>query len=699
MTLKIEKINERSRLLKAIIELGDKHRKFLGFFPKKAFVRSAAEGLIVCAVDDKGAFCGYLLYYVARGRAVIQQLCVEVRSRGKGVGHALVDHLKQITNHLDGILLHCSRDFPAHEFWPEVGFVAVGEKQGRGKKATSLTRYWYDHCQRDLFSYSVGCVEEAKAVAVLDANVLFDLQDLAGTDQEAAALDAPWLRENIEIKITSEILNEINRQNQADERKRRRGFARHFEEVRHSSSEVNELLQALPETLPRSKKVSDRSDLRQLAMALSGGAEFFITRDTSLCKCADGIYKRFGILVTHPAEFILRFDEFLRRSAYQAVRLSGSDVNVRRVGADDVNKLSRSFLAYGEGEKRAQFEERLRSALARPQLGEGSIIEQPQEGLLGLVAICIENSEIFTVPFFRIKKGRLAGTLARNIAMLVTKEIINRNNRFSMVVIIDPYLDSYVSEGLRDVGFLKSGSAWIKINAVGIHTVKQLESKIRAFSSRYAGHKHVLSGLANMVASCKSRGMSHDFILRVEQRVWPGKLAGLSIRNFVVPIRPRWAVHLFDDVLANQDLFGAERRIALSWENVYYRAKKPRVLEAPARILWYVSHDGRYECTMSVRACSILQELAVGKAKQLYKRYERLGVYDWSDVKETAKDDAEKEIMSFRFGNTELLRHPVTWEETQNVLLSHLGTRPPLSTPLKITEECFNEIYMLGTSS
>lgn len=690
--LEIKTITGASQLLDSVIRLGDSNKEFLGFFPKKAFRRSADEGWVLCAVGHPEELCGYLLYYVARGRAVIQQLCVNPEKRREGVARALVNHLKELTGHLDGILLHSRRDFPAHEFWPQVGFVAVSEKPGRGKKQTTLTRYWYDHGHPHLFSASA---EEEKVVAVLDANVLFDLQDR--DESESAALTADWLNEHVELKTTHEVLNEINRQPDATERMNRRGFAQRFAPVQHATETMESALTKIKNVLPKAQKPSDKSDHRQLAMAISGGAEFFITRDNALCKHGDEVFQRFGIAVVRPTEFVLRFDELLRRADYQPVRLAGSTITIRLVGATDIPVLAETFLSYGDGEKKGGFESRLRGALAQPNLSTGALIESTPGEQLGFFVVCQERDRIFTIPFFRLKKGTLAPTLARNIAMLIVKQACNKTRDFSLTVVTDPHVDTSLCAALQDLGFGKSGNSWVKINCVGMHNPSKMASSIRSFSEKNAGHHDIVEAIAKTVEKCSRGDPPHDFTVRAEQRIWPGKLIGTGLPCFIVPIRPQWALHLFDEQLATQNLFGAVTKIALACENVYYRGKVPRVLQAPGRVLWYVSEDRHYAGSKNIRACSMLNEVLVGKAKDLFRRFQPLGIYDWRHVRDTAaRGDPEREIMAFRFRLTEVLANPVSWEETKRILLNHIGTEPPLSTPLEVSEDCFEDIYIRG---
>jgi len=694
VVLNVSRIDENSPVLEDVIRLSDQNRKFLGFFPQKAFIKSAATDLILCAVDEGGQFCGYLLYYVARGRVVIQQLCVDPQIRRKGVGKALVDHLKAITSHLDGILLHCCRDFPSHQFWPQMGFVALDEKPGRGEKQRVLTRYWFDHGHATLFSSSL---EHGKTIAVMDANVLFDIQD--GRDVESTALLADWLSENVELKITTEVFNEVDRQQDAVERKRRKSFARYFEQVECRPVEVQGIINELANLLPVVKKPSDRSDQRQLAMAIRGGAEFFLTRDSGLLTCAERLFECLGITVIHPAEFILCIDELIRRVDYQPVRLAGTRITVRRIRGRDVSVLGQTFLSYGMGEKLAAFERRLHSALCRPTVGTGYLVEDTCGERLGLVALCQENDQIFTIPFFRVKRGTLAPTLARGLAMLLLKEVVGQREGLSLMILTDPYVDNWAGLALCELGFSKSDRAWVKISCGGINAPKTLAQEIRSFEMKCSVHRSICADVARVLETCAGEDVSSDFLVKTEQRIWPGKLRTSGLPNFIVPIQPRWAIHLFDEDLARQNLFGAASTPALSCENVYYRAKDPQVLQAPGRILWYVSEDKGYQGSKSIRACSILHEVATGKAKDLFSRFQRLGIYNWDDVRRTAKGDPNGQIMAFRFAMTHTFAKPILWEEVQRILLAQVGTEPPLSTPLRVPQACFEAIYKTGSKA
>ena len=120
------------------------------------------------------------------------------------------------------------------------------------------------------------------------------------------------------------------------------------------------------------------------------------------------------------------------------------------------------------------------------------------------------------------------------------------------------------------------------------------------------------------------------------------------------------------------------------------RKARPGILSAPGRILWYVS-KGDFEGTMSIRACSRINEVAVDKPKTLFRRFRRLGVYEWNEVFETADRDLNRNIMAIRFDDTELLK-PVPWKTIQDVLRAH-GKANNVQSPLRISPAAFNDLY------
>jgi hypothetical protein len=165
-----------------------------------------------------------------------------------------------------------------------------------------------------------------------------------------------------------------------------------------------------------------------------------------------------------------------------------------------------------------------------------------------------------------------------------------------------------------------------------------------------------------------------------------------------VPIQPQWAQELFDEDLANQTLFGATKLLALNREAIYYRASRPQVLTTPGRILWYVSQDqqGRYQGGGAVRACSRLEEVSIGLPKDLYRRFQRLGIYEWPQVLAAARGNINQPIMALRFSHTELFRRPIPRAELR-AAYTESGCGLMLQSPSRVpTPQLFAQLYRQG---
>lgn len=180
----------------------------------------------------------------------------------------------------------------------------------------------------------------------------------------------------------------------------------------------------------------------------------------------------------------------------------------------------------------------------------------------------------------------------------------------------------------------------------------------------------------------------------LEQGFWPLKITGAGIPASTVPIRPEWARQLFDRGLSEGELFPARSELVLNRENVYYRSSKSPGPDAPSRLLWYVSQSRNSpETTGCIRACSRLLSKETASAKELFKKFRRIGIYEWRDVERLTDGDPSEPIMALHFSDTELFSRPVPLAR-----LREIGAGRMLQSPCKVSEEQFQQIYEYGTS-
>ena len=283
----IDKIDEDSPYLQAVKDLGRLHKRTLGFFPDGAFNDYASREEILVARNKVGKVYGYLMFRTTwrdevLPTAVIVHLCIDKEHRNKGIANKLVTELRKITEKTYiKIQLKCRRDFSANSLWPKIGFINKGEYIG--KSGLPLLLWEIEFKKLPLLALMESNQQKNGPIAVLDANVLYRLQDNQHNEnihdnalsEEANALTADWLSGEVSYYITNETFNEIERNDNAETRYRRRAFACGYPTISISSDIIGSLALKIDSIFSISEKESRKSDIRQLAYAVAGNGDFF----------------------------------------------------------------------------------------------------------------------------------------------------------------------------------------------------------------------------------------------------------------------------------------------------------------------------------------------------------------------------------------------------------------------------------------
>lgn len=304
-----------------------------------------------------------------------------------------------------------------------------------------------------------------------------------------------------------------------------------------------------------------------------------------------------------------------------------------------------------------------------------------------------QTPKTLTIPLFRITQNSISITLAR---YLVYKTILDslRINRLS-VNIIDKYLSDDLVNALLENSFLHHDGKWKKFNLSVNETAGELANRLEVISTEYPKDRAILNSLSKRIIDANS---SKDIatLLQIENSLRPAKIIDMEIPTFIIPIKSFWAAELFDEKLSNQTLFASRPELILSSENVYYRAKRPSILSAPARVLWYVSQAKGYSGTMHLRAYSRISEVLIGKPKALFSKFRRLGVYQWKNILELANNNFETEIMAVKFDSTELFNNPIHLDDLKRIIDETENRNLCLQSPVRISNESFIKIYRQG---
>jgi hypothetical protein len=305
------------------------------------------------------------------------------------------------------------------------------------------------------------------------------------------------------------------------------------------------------------------------------------------------------------------------------------------------------------------------------------------------IAFVVKNSAhdlAQNVVLFRLTGHSLAPTIARHLLRSFIEEA---SPAVSLLKVTDTELGDETKLALTEVGFVHSPQEWWKVTMNHLGTAGSFKNALGGVSLPTDVDATVSAGLDSYLQEPSALGAA-----QIEKVLWPAKIADAPLDTFVVPIQAQWAQHFFDTELGSELLFGLRDELHLGIEGAYYCSKRNTLLQHPGRVLWYVSKGPEGRGSMIIKACSRIEEVFVGKPKDLFKKFSRLGVYQWQDVLNAAAGDINESLVAFRFSMTERFANPVSLDE-----LGRLGVAPPIMSPRRINPQQFSEIYRLGKAT
>lgn len=682
-------INRNSQLIDQVIELGDKYRKFLGLFTRDAYLERAERKSILAAVMGT-TVAGYLLFYKARnGRIRITHMCVDEPFRKNGIARLLFGELLARNKEFHTVILSCRNDFESISFWPQLGFVYVSTRPGRGDTPTKLTNYRFTRKGTPFFDEDI--IDEERDDVVIDANIFFDLESPSRNGAtESCGLLADWISPIIRLCVTEELQNELRRSGDPDSVLARRLSAHHI--LESDSERFLKIIPEISEILPDANGPQELADRRQLARTIASAAVAFVTRDEQLLKCADEIYRRFGLRVVRPSQLIGSLDEVRNESEYQRDRLIGTAIKVSKKTSES-ELIARIFFDQSCEQKEGELRRRVDEWFSAPDRYTLNVITDTNtyDGTdTYLACFCCENSSAAgtKVVFLRTQRRRFLqrrfGTIQRCVLMAILCHA-RRNGSWHIEVNVDSGPSELIGR-LTELGFHKDGGSYWKLcppivgNPTELlkRTIDHCGPDVEKVASR------LLSPLPDLTQA--------NAVPDLEKLLWPAKVVGSGIQTFIVAIRPRWAKHLLGTGVNDDDLFGTDMELAFNLEGVYYRSARQPGPTDRSRVVWYVKDDPKFDWSGRLIACSHVECVELGTAKVLFKKNERFGVYRFQDVLRTVKGDHSKELMAIRFSNTERLVSPMSYEQAKSLLSDHVPWNN-FQSPLEIPEEDFLKIY------
>jgi GNAT superfamily N-acetyltransferase len=662
-------------LIAQAVKLGDLDRRTLGFLPPAGYIDAAArETLLAAMVDD--VVVGYALYRLSRGRVALAHLCIRRDHRRHGLARQMVEEIsRRHADHL-GVLVKCRHSYGLDRMWIRLGFRQRNEMRGRSKEGHPLVVWWLDHGHTDLLSRA----EPATLRAAVDLNVLRDLVDAERTGAvESASLRADYLIDQLELVVTPALHLEIAAMDGADLRRRCTQMAGELTDVRAHPQRADEvesvLLAAIKATEPSYPRDSqDCADLRHVAEAAAAGITVLVSRDEALARMVGAVAARdFGLRILRPVDVLLHVDELTQAQVYRPAAIAGSGYRSQRLGAGREEDML-PFANSADHERPRDFRRRLRQH-AMDRHAREAIID-PEGRLVALyVTVCADGC--VDVPVLRVRDHSKADTLARQLLFTLRK--FSRDQGRPILRITDPHPSTVVVHGAIADGFRNAGSYWYTF--VLNHCADADEVWEAAVgSARQAGLTEPGALPLHMPAVAAAE---------IERIWWPAKLLDSQMDTYVVSIQPRWSVELFG---VPPTLTPRAPQLALSRDHVYYRSPKPAVVHEPARILWYLSSDGRTPHPAGIIACSQLDSVTVDSPASLYERFRHLGVWRIQEIEQKARQGVAQAL---RFSNTDIFTNPVRLARLRQLSEEYRAPVVP-QAPRRIPAPLFAAIYKEG---
>ena len=666
MTTTISKLSTTD--LDAVDELMKRNSGTVGFLPLAALVDYLEKGWVLGAVAENGSLIAYLLYAANRDRFRITQLCVAEDFRGQGMARQLLNALKDFATTQKVIRLSCRNDFPAHSLWQKLDFVSVDEKPGRSKEGYPLTLWRLAFATDNQLELFRANLFDSVLDVVIDAQIFFDFDEPErDANGPSKVLVSGLFDESVNIWYTDELLNEIRRNNDLNEREFARRRAGQFNEVRHDPLLAEIHAETLERILPNNTD-SQRSDIKHLAKTASSEIALFVTRDQGILKKATEIAELVNVQILDPTSLILRLNELNEDQTYAPDRVSGLGLRWRRMGSEELSRFP--FERFLEPrEKLSRLREQVVSYLIDASSHELEVLWSGEEPI-ALRCLTNDSHGMLTITF-----GRVATSKDRTLfGPFLVYDAIYRAIRQGIEIVgfEETALPASLIQGLSGMGITRNGEQFLRFCFA-----RHLE-KDQAYSAINALRPDATSNYQDMDAH--------------ELELYCSPLISNPDQNyFLIPIRPGYALNLFDRQQSSHDLFGGEPKLLMRWSNVYYRRVTHQLtLTAPARILWYVSGSQK-----QIVGSSHLDEVLIDNPKELFRRFSRYGTLAWQDLHDMCDGEISRDLMALKFSHTFPLNSPVPLSEVRKVFKEG-GIGWSLQGPRKLTSNTYRKLFELG---
>lgn len=419
-----------------------------------------------------------------------------------------------------------------------------------------------------------------------------------------------------------------------------------------------------------------RGRLRYVAETAGAGLQVLATRDPELERLADLVWDVARVRVVSPALVTQHVDELRQAQVYRPADLLGTAFSVEEVIPGREGELV-AFFQQADGDSGTGFAARLAGLGSDGVLWRRELLRDGSGHPVALYAWAMDGRRL-NVSFLRTAAHPLEETLARQLLFMLKR--LARDRGAQAVCIADSHLSPAAKSAAGADGFVEGGNGFTAL-------VVDMCGPAEAVSEE-AGRIAARAGRTTSGLDAKT---SPEIVSVAERVWWPAKLTDTALPSFIAPVKPRYSAELFNVpamLLPRADVLGISR------EHVYYRSAGRRGESVPARILWYVSEGSAGEQGKMAIGCSRLDDVVVGDPEALFSRFEHLGVYGLSEVRNQSEPTGS--VMALRFSDTEIFPAPVTHARLA-ALAKGLGLPLSLITLSKISSALFQAVYEEGT--
>ncbi|QDV10286.1 Acetyltransferase (GNAT) family protein [Rosistilla oblonga] len=670
-------------------------KALLGFFPDEAFQQRADAKQILIAWSDSDA-AGYVLFATNQRYEVrITHLCVKPDYGNRKIAKQLIAALVEAYPNRSRIRLNCRVDYEAAGRYRRMGFSELRRFPGKKQGGSELIAFALAINETPLFD----ALDEPSetATVVCDTMVCIDIEDQDRPHHKASSgLRADWLVDEINLKVTPGIFADLGRQAEPLRSDMISAVKTGWDQVAADHLEVERQLREVRQIMGEPKDDSSASDQRHIAIAAAIEAAAFVTRDEEVLSFREQIQSSLGLRLLPPAEFITEYDAVLNSHRYQYRELSRSGIERRRVASIDEFDL-KCFIDSAGGESLKVFRAELIAMLAAPREWEIYRVCSRSDECIALFAIRILDGGARDIQRLRLSR-RLVGTrFGRILAEYFADQPLGawRSGQRRTVTISDRFATPLVLGACSRRGWCQADGALWRLSLPGQWSQDSLSAELSAMSDSGIVPVEFAEQISRSVDIDHNRLGNEVETQQLERLIHPGKVTFGQLPTWVIPIQPRWAQELFDFRLWDLPLFDPETSLVINPDSAYYKSPRQGPSTPFGRILWYVSGDKR-KGGGRVRACSTLTKRVQGTVKNLFREFQRFGVYEWRHLMENFKD-ADAQGLAIEFTSTELFETPITFEVVNDVLESHGMKRQQFISAVLIPDSAFQEIYSRST--